>query len=249
MFWHSLQAVEGAERVTRESPPPLVPWGDEAEGYFARDSGDNVRRRTLLKLGCLLHDVAKPRTKTIDENGRTRFFGHHTMGAEMTMGIMRRLRFSSANTETVCLMVRNHLRPGQMSQGMDLPSPRAVHRFFRDVNGAAVDTLYLSFADYLAARGPDLVEEDWHRHATKISHILEQGTRPEVDPALPPLVNGHDLMEAFGLAPGPQIGLLLNRVREAEAVGDVTSRDEALSWVRALLEPDLVTASSPRCEG
>ena len=248
VFWHSLQAVEGAECVTREGPPPLVPWGDDTEGYFARDSGDNMRRLTLLKLGCLLHDVAKPRTKTIDENGRTRFFGHHTMGAEMTMDIMRRLRFSSANTEAVCLMVQNHLRPGQMSQGTDLPSPRAIHKFFRDAGGAAVDTLYLSFADYLAARGPDLVEGDWHRHARKVSHILEQGTRPEVDPALPPLVNGHDLMEIFGLTPGPQIGMLLEQVREAEAAGEVTSRDGALSWVRAALAPELVTASPPRYE-
>lgn len=249
VFWHSLQSVEGAECVTREEPPPLVPWGDEADGYFARDSGDNMRRRTLLKLGCLLHDVAKPRTKTIDENGRTRFFGHHTVGAEMTLDIMRRLRFSSANTEAVCLMVQNHLRPGQMSQGMDLPSPRAIHRFFRDVKGAAIDTLYLSFADYLAARGPDLVEEDWHRHATKVSYILEQGARAEVDPVLPPLVNGHDLMETFGLSPGPQIGVLLEQVREAEAAGEVTNHEEALSWIRAVLVSDMVTASTARCEG
>ena len=191
VFWHSLQAVEGAERVTREEPPPLVPWTDDREEYFAQNSGDNLRRRTLLKLGCLLHDVAKPRTKTIDANGRTRFFGHHTMGAEMTLEIMRRLRFSAANTEAVCLMVQNHLRPGQMSHGPDLPTPRAIHRFFRDLKGAAVDTLYLSFADYLAARGPNLIEEDWHRHATKVSHILSEGMRPQVDPTLPPLINGH----------------------------------------------------------
>ena len=254
VFWHSLQAVEGAECVTQNDSPPLVPWGKEGEERFAEDAGDNLSRRTLLKLGCLLHDVAKPRTKTIDENGRTRFFGHHTMGAEMTLDIMRRLRFSAANTEAVCLMVQNHLRPGQMSQGPDLPTPRAIHRFFRDVKGAAVDTLYLSFADYLAARGPDLVEEDWRRHATKVSHILSEGTRPEVDPALPPLVNGHDLMQVFGLPPGPRIGRLLEHVREAEAAGEVDSKEDALAWVGQFLginADPAMTSMSPtkRTEG
>jgi poly(A) polymerase len=135
-------------------------------------------------------------------------------------------------------MVQNHLRPGQMSQGLDLPTPRAIHRFFRDVSGAAVDTLYLSFADYLAARGPSLEEADWHRHASKVSHILEQRTRPEVDPGRAPLVNGHDLMDAFGLAPSPRIGQLLEEVHEAEAAGDVTSHDEALAWVARMLGTD-----------
>ena len=250
VFWHSLQTVEGAERVTRDAPPPFVPWGEEREEYFAQDSGDNLRRRTLLKLGCLLHDVAKPRTKTIDENGRTRFFGHHTMGAEMTLEIMRRLRFSAANTEAVCLMVQNHLRPGQMSQGEDLATPRAIHRFFRDVKGSTIDTLYLSFADYLAARGPGLVEADWRRHAGKVSHILAEGMRPEVNPALPPLVNGHDLMNIFRLPPGPRVGELLEQVREAEAAGEVSSPEEAIAWVERSLgdsgAQDLVAMSSAR---
>ena len=236
VFGHSLEAVDTAERVTREGGPSLVPWGEDRKQYFAQDGGDNLSRRTLLKLGCLLHDVAKPRTKTIDENGRTRFFGHHTMGADMTHDIMRRLRFSAANTEAVCLMVQNHLRPGQMSQGLDLPTARAIHRFFRDVKGAAVDTLYLSFADYLAARGPLLEEPDWRRHASKVSHIITEGERPEIAPDHPPLVDGHALMKAFGLAPGPRIGHLLEQVREAEAAGEVASREEGLAWVEQVLQ-------------
>ena len=236
VFGHSLEAVDTAERVTREGGPSLVPWGEDRKQYFAQDAGDNLSRRTLLKLGCLLHDVAKPRTKMIDENGRTRFFGHHTMGAEMTHDIMRRLRFSAANTEAVCLMVQNHLRPGQMSQGLDLPTARAIHRFFRDVKGAAVDTLYLSFADYLAARGPMLEEPDWRRHASKVSHIITEGERPEIAPDHLPLVDGHALMKAFGLAPGPRIGHLLEQVREAEAAGEVASREEGLAWVEQVLQ-------------
>ena len=54
----------------------IIPWDDDVEGYFDEEIGDGHNRATLLKLGALLHDVAKPATKTIEPDGRIRFFGH-----------------------------------------------------------------------------------------------------------------------------------------------------------------------------
>ena len=48
----------------------------------------------------------------------------------------------------------------------------------------------------------------------------------------PKLVNGHDLINIFGLSPGPRIGEILESVREAQASGEVTTRQEALSYIR-----------------
>ena len=61
----------------------VVPWNMAEEEHFAEDVSDGHSRRTFLKLGALLHDVAKPQTKMVDPNGRTRFLGHHTQGAAM----------------------------------------------------------------------------------------------------------------------------------------------------------------------
>ncbi len=52
----------------------------------------------------------------------------------------------------------------------------------------------------------------------------------------PPLVDGHDLLQRFGLEPGPQIGRLLEAVREAQAIGQVCTRDEAIELVKCLLD-------------
>jgi hypothetical protein len=52
----------------------------------------------------------------------------------------------------------------------------------------------------------------------------------------PKLINGHDLIDIFGLAPGPQIGMLLEAVREAQASGEVTTREEALDFVKRGVE-------------
>jgi poly(A) polymerase/tRNA nucleotidyltransferase (CCA-adding enzyme) len=51
-----------------------------------------------------------------------------------------------------------------------------------------------------------------------------------------PLVNGRDLLSGFGLQPGPQVGILLEAVREAQAVGEIRTRDEAMALVSKLLE-------------
>src|SRR5438094_2124663 len=62
-----------------------------------------------LVFSVLLHDVAKPRTATVDETGRIRFNAHDRIGAEMSEAIMRRLRFSGAEIEATVEMVRQHM--------------------------------------------------------------------------------------------------------------------------------------------
>jgi tRNA nucleotidyltransferase (CCA-adding enzyme) len=51
----------------------------------------------------------------------------------------------------------------------------------------------------------------------------------------PRLIDGHDLINIFGLSPGPKIGELLESVREAQAAGEVTTREEALAYIRTQL--------------
>ena len=59
------------------------------------------------------------------------------------------------------------------------------------------------------------------------SYYRERSER--VDPA--PLIDGDRLMAEFGLRPGPQIGVLLEGLREAQAAGEVTDADDALAWL------------------
>ena len=138
-------------------------------------------------------------------------------------------------------MVRYHLRPRQMAQKGDMPTRRALYRYYRDVGGVALDTLYLNTADYLAARGPMLEREEWTEHCDLVRYILEEG-RFEGDrhrdslKSLPKLVDGYDIIDGFALAPSPKIGKLLEEVREAQASGEVSTREQALELVSASLE-------------
>ena len=234
VFQHSLETVAAAELVTgSDRKEPLlaeVPWDEGMESHFAQVVSDGHNRRTMLRLAALFHDIAKPATKAVDERGRTRFLGHQAEGAALAGDILERLRLSRRGVQMVCGMVEHHLRPTQMSQGAEMPTPRAVYRCFRDLKEVAIDTLYLCLADYLAARGPKLVLDDWDRHVRIVRRILEAGLEKRSPEEKPWLVNGHDLMKALGLSEGSFLGAVLEAVHEAQVAGEVKTREEALAW-------------------
>ena len=223
-------------------PLNLVPRFRGMAEYFDVDVSDGFDRLTFLKLTALLHDVAKPSTKTIEDSGRIRFIGHHSEGSEIARDILTRLRFGKRGVEHVAGMVQHHLRPTLIAQKGDMPSRRALYRYYRDAGDIALDTLYLNMADYLAARGPMLELNDWTNHCSLIRYILEEGRsgedgrRKESVQSLPKLVDGYDIIDRFALAPGPGIGKLLETVREAQASGEVSTKEQALELVRASLE-------------
>ena len=247
VFEHTVQAVEAAHDVTerascgRASHLSSVVWDEEMESHFDEVVSDGHSRRTLLKLGALFHDIAKPQTKAVDASGRTRFLGHPKQGATVAEERLRSLRVSARGVRSVSAMVEAHLRPTQMSQELERPSQRAMYRFFRDMGESAYSVLYLSLADYLAARGPMLESEDWLRRVGLVNYVVAEWRREEAprgSKKREPLLTGHDLIEVFGLEPGPIFGRLLEGLEEARAALEVNSREEGLAWVQARLEDD-----------
>ena len=242
VFDHSIKTVSAAEFLLREgiwehaSAEILdsVPWSATLSQHFDQEVGHGSTRRSLLKLAALLHDIAKPQTRTIDEDGRARFLGHHEEGASVAASILERLRFSTRETKLVELMVKHHLRPTQMSHE-ELPSRRAIYRYFRDTGEAGIDILFLSLADHLATRGSHLDPAQWQEHAQIVEYVLTKHSEEESLSVPPKLIDGHDLINTLGLSPGPRVGELLEAVREAQATGEVTTRQEALRYVKFLL--------------
>ena len=242
VFDHMVESVGYAEQVMGQGPADemitrMLPRFEGMEEHFANEVTDGHTRRTLVKLTGLLHDIAKPSTKTIEPSGRMRFFGHADEGARIVGRLLRRLRFGRRGVRLATTMIRHHLRPRQMAQNGALPTPRAVHRYFRDLGDAALDTLYLNMADFLAARGPELTEGEMAEQSRVIRHILDIGLQSKRGyQPVQRLIDGNDIMVEFGLRPGPLVGTLLSAVAHAEATGRLNTREEAIELARARLK-------------
>lgn len=242
---HSLQTVAALDQLLGNGEPVEEPWRtlwgwlwgelawmkDDLRSYLDEPIAADHRRIAIIKLAGLLHDIAKPQTKTTDETGRIRFFGHPDQGAEKAAAMLRRLRFSSREAEFVATMIDAHLRPVQLGE-QGPPTRRALYRFFRDCGDAAPAVLLISLADHLGSVGPRLNLAGWRSHVGLINYILTEEKRDDSLVRPIRLVSGHDLMDELGLAPGPQVGRLLETIEEAQAAGEVTTREEALALAR-----------------
>lgn len=239
VFEHSLQTVAAVEFIMHENEwdyagegfLALAPWSGTIDNHLSQEVSAGSSHKVLLKLAALLHDVAKPETKTVDDTGRARFLGHTKRGAATTARILERLRFSNREIRVVEGLVYHHLRPVQMADGQ-LPTQRAIYRYFRDAGEIGIDILLLALADYLASRGPLVSMEEWSGQCRVMNYILAERERQQT--RIPPvqLLDGHDIMRVFGLAPGPLIGKLLSRVHEAYASGELSTKEEALALIR-----------------
>jgi tRNA nucleotidyltransferase/poly(A) polymerase len=193
-------------------------------------------RRALLYMAALYHDAAKPDLQTQDAAGRLHAFGHEQAGAELAAGRARALQFSNDEVDYLQTVVRQHMRIHFMAQADRLPSLKAVYHFFRDCGETGPDLCLLSLADTLATYSANLPEAVFSRELEVCRVLLEalwERQSESVRPVL--LVNGNELMSELGLTPGPQVGKLLELLREAQAERRITARTEALDLARAWL--------------
>lgn len=237
---HTLEAISQLERVLRIEEDVLKPWSDRIREYVDYKYPSGHRRRPLLKLAMLLHDIAKPHCRGRREDGRITFIGHERLGADYCRDYLTRFRFPRYERDFVCSLVEGHLRPAVFST--EEPNrPKAAYRFFRDYDDAGMGIILMSLADRLAAQGPKVTEEINERHRSAIGYLLDcLFNRTELVVRPPQLVDGATLMHELSIEPGPLVGHLLKRVQEAQVTGDVSTKEEALEYCRKIAtRPDL----------
>jgi poly(A) polymerase len=236
---HSLRAVEAADLLASRARD-LEPGGETFAAHLGESLGDGATRREALKLAALLHDIAKPETRTV-EGGRVRFLGHDVLGAERVLAIAARMRLSGRFGSVLERLVRHHLRPMHLAIAGEV-TRRARYRLFRDLGDEALDLLLLALADASALRG-DSPFRLWEGPDGRIVRELMAGHAEEAAAlSSPPLLHGREAMEALGLGPGPELGRLLALLREAQAVGAVSTRESAIAYLRRLRAGPLDTS-------
>ena len=181
-----------------------------------------VRADKVLRLGMLFHDIGKPQTMTVDENGITHNRKHPVVGAEMTRKILRRLKFDNDTTDKVTKLVLYHDQEiGATQTGVR----QAIHRMGENI-------FPLMFAVYRAdiSAQSDYKREEKLQKLSYIEGLYEEVCRQGDAVNLKDLaITGADLI-AQGMKPGREIGAVLQELL------DIVLEDPTLNTPEQLLE-------------
>lgn len=228
VYEHTLLAYHSLEQVLSE---PSQYFSAQTEAFFIPD----IERQALLKLALLLHDIGKPGKRTVDAEGKIHFYGHTAASATMARGIFRRLRMSKKQANWIEWIIDNHSRPHdlfKLNQDNQL-RPKAIGKFLRKSGENAPSLILHAMADNLG-KNPSVSDGIRHRldffYQLLNSHVKTTATNDTA-----PLLDGRELMGAFGLSPSPLLGTLLKGVEERRLAGMLSDKKEALNWVERYL--------------
>lgn len=214
--------------------------------HFAKSLNADRSARAALFFAALYHDVGKPGTRSVDEAGRIRFFDHEVKGAEIASHRGREFNLSNDEIERIQKIVRHHMRfmffVSRLENDRQEPSRRAIYRFFREAGEAGIDVILLGLADLRGKLGPLLTQESWIAALDVARLLLEHyWERPHETIAPPRLLDGNELIEELDLEAGPVIGQLLEAIREGQATGKISTREEAMQFSRDWLDKNKQT--------
>ena len=197
-----------------QQPPEFHPEGDVfIHTRMLMDRLENPS--TVLAFGALLHDVGKPPTFQVRE-GRIRFYEHSRVGAEMAEKILRRLRFSNEDIDSVVTCVSNHMKFANVKEMRE----GKLKRFMGSPTFPV--ELELHRIDCLSCHG---LLDNFDFLKQKIQEFRQEELKPK------PLLRGDDLLE-LGMKPGPAMKPILEEAYELQLEKKIESKEEARAWAR-----------------
>ena len=187
----------------------------------------------FLKLSGFLHDIGKPSCWTIEEDtGRHRFIQHDLIGSELCIPILKELKFSKKQIEYIKTLIKYHIYPSSLITAPDV-TDKAYLKFYRKMEGYVIDVIILAMADRLSARGEKVTEEMVEHNISNLTKLLN--TYLEQQKNIKPiekLLDGTDIMDILGIKQGPKLGEVIKALKEAQMDSDVTTKDEAIEFVK-----------------
>jgi poly(A) polymerase len=229
---HTLAVLEEWLAIESDLPAFAGELAEATAAFLAEPLADELNRREALRFGALFHDLGKPETRA-EGGSYVTFIGHDLAGARITAEICRRFRTSRRLSTHLQGLALHHLRLGFLIHQRPL-SRRTVYEYLRAAEPVAADVTLLSAADRLAARGtgpiagPEMIEA----HLELAREMLADALAWHRDGPPEPPLSGDDLASELGVAPGPEMGRLLEELRAATFAGEIADRAQALEFAR-----------------
>jgi poly(A) polymerase len=201
-------------------------------------------RDLVLRLAAILHDIGKPRTRSLLPGGKVAFHHHEVVGAKMARKRLTELRFPKDVVADVSKLVELHLRFHGYSGGEWTDS--AVRRYVTDAGPLLTRLHALTRADCTTrnARKAARLAATYDALEARIEVLREQEELDKIRPEL----DGGEIMQILGLAPGPLVGQAWKHLLELRmsdgVVGKERATEELLAWAarEGIVPPDHPTS-------
>ena len=180
----------------------------------------------ILRLSALLHDIAKPATKGID-NGKVHFRHHEVVGARMTKEILSKLKYPKKLISSVALLVENHLRPHTYKMGW---TDSAVRRYIIDAGDVLNELNELVRCDVTTKNNEKA--ETIYKYLDDLEKRIKEVKEKEELKKLRPPVDGNEIMKILKIEPGPSLGKIMESLYEQRINEGEVSKEEAIELAK-----------------
>ncbi len=176
-----------------------------------------------LRMAALLHDIAKPKTKNFNPETGWTFYGHEEIGARMVKNIFKRMRLPMENISYVEKLIRLHLRPQALVDNGVTDS--AIRRLLFEAGNDIDDLMALCKAD-ITSKNQKLIKQFHNNYEVVIKKLKEVEEKDRLRNWQPPL-RGEEIMQVCGLAEGPMVGVLKDKITDAILDGIIPNDHDA----------------------
>ena len=180
----------------------------------------SIHQRSVLRWTMLLHDIEKPSTITLGEDGQNHFYGHQKKGAKTAKKILRRLKFDNKTIEKVVHLVRWH-------DYRFTPTPKAMRRAASKIGKEYMELLFEVNRADTSGKNPAM-NHDKYQILSEAKRLYKELLAQDVCVTLKDLkISGKDLIEQ-GYQPGKKMGELLQKLLDAVIEDPSLNHREAL---------------------
>jgi tRNA nucleotidyltransferase/poly(A) polymerase len=206
----------------------IYPFRKDLKNYFSRELTSGRSIFALAHFAALYHDCAKSESTAIVRDGKQSFPGHAEVGAEMAAARGKALAFSSVEIDFIRRMIKNHMKKELQQDAKNNHLDIWLYRFFKKAKSAGVAVSLLHLADVFATYEENLTMERW-QSALEFTRQILDGWFIRFDRVVEPikLISGDEIIDRYKLSPGNLINELIEFVRENQAAGVISNREDA----------------------